>query len=456
MDDAALADQHRALDAVLQLAHVAGPVVAHEHVDGGGGDAADVLAVGGRVLLHEVIGQERHVRPALAQRRQVDVEDVQPVIEVLAEDAGLHRGLQVLVGGRDQADVDLDGPHPAQPLDLPLLEDAQQLHLGGRADLPHLVQEQRAAVGQLEAAFLLATGVGEGPGLVAEQLRLDQALGQGPAAHLHEGLARARRVVVDGVGHELLARARLAPDEHGGVGGRDLGHLVVHLLHRPAVADEVADVVALAQLLAELRVLVEQALALRLHELVDAQGLADHRAGDREELRLLVPGPVLAVGERHPQGAHRLVVHTDGNADVRHLVLARALPHAGAVQEEGLPADLGHDHRLPALHHPARDPFADLVPRAARGLPAHPHGGLDGQVAGRVVEERHRAAARAVVLLQDLEDAQQGRLQVEGGAEGLADLEQVGQLTDLGGRGHGWDGTDATELAGSAQWATEM
>src|SRR4030095_8689222 len=46
---------------------VAGRVVANQHVDGGGGDAADVLAVRRRVLLDEVVGQERDVGPPLAQ-----------------------------------------------------------------------------------------------------------------------------------------------------------------------------------------------------------------------------------------------------------------------------------------------------------------------------------------------------------------------------------------------------
>ena len=41
-----------------------------------------------------------------------------------------------------------------------------------------LVEEQRAAVGQLEAPAALAVGAGEGAALVAEQLRLEQRLGQ--------------------------------------------------------------------------------------------------------------------------------------------------------------------------------------------------------------------------------------------------------------------------------------
>ena len=43
----------------------------------------------------------------------------------------------------------------AQALELLLLQDAQQLGLQRRRDVADLVEEQRAAVGQLEAADLL-------------------------------------------------------------------------------------------------------------------------------------------------------------------------------------------------------------------------------------------------------------------------------------------------------------
>jgi hypothetical protein len=59
---------------------------------------------------------------------------------------------------------------PPQPLDLVLLEDAQQLGLHVRAQAPDLVQEDRPAVGQLEAAEPPLVGPREGPLLVAEQL----------------------------------------------------------------------------------------------------------------------------------------------------------------------------------------------------------------------------------------------------------------------------------------------
>ena len=67
-----------------------------------------------------------------------------------------------------------------------LLQHAQHLGLRLRAHVADFVEEDRAAVGLLELADLLLGGAGERPLLVAEQLRLDQLLGNRGAVHLHE------------------------------------------------------------------------------------------------------------------------------------------------------------------------------------------------------------------------------------------------------------------------------
>ena len=237
--------------------------------------------------------------------------------------------------------------------------------------------------------------------------------------------------------HQLLAGARLSPDEHGGARGGDLRHLLVDRLHGPAAADDVADVVALGQLAPELGVLVEEALPLRLHEVVDAHRLADHRAHDPEELGLLVVAAVLLVGERHPEGTHRPVLGPDGHADVRHLGPPGAAEDTGAVEEEGLPAHLGDDHRPAALRDPAHDPLAEAV----AGVPdrgAAAARGLDREVARLLVAQDDGGGERPPALLQDGEDPLEGGPQVQRAPEGLADLEQVGQLPRVGGAGsHG-------------------
>ena len=95
---------------------------------------------------------------------------MQPVVEILAEATRGHLGLEIAVRGADHAHVDLHRLFAAHALNLVLLQHAQQLGLHVRADLTQLVEEDGAAVGQLEAAELLLHGAREGPALVAEQL----------------------------------------------------------------------------------------------------------------------------------------------------------------------------------------------------------------------------------------------------------------------------------------------
>ena len=126
------------------------------------------------LLLEEVHGQQRDVLGPLAQRGQVDPDHVEPVEQVGAESALLDLILQDLVGGRDDPDVDLERLRPADALELPGLEHAEQLGLEGRGDVADLVEQQRPAVGQLEPADLAPLGAREGALLVTEQLALQQ------------------------------------------------------------------------------------------------------------------------------------------------------------------------------------------------------------------------------------------------------------------------------------------
>ena len=79
---------------------------------------------------------------------------------------------------------------PAEPLDLALLERAQQLGLEIDPQAADLVEEERAAVGQLELAGLARVGAGEGALLVAEQLGLEQVSGIAARFTATKGWAR--------------------------------------------------------------------------------------------------------------------------------------------------------------------------------------------------------------------------------------------------------------------------
>jgi hypothetical protein len=71
----------------------------------------------------------------------------------------------------------LIGSRAADALELALLQHAQQLGLQVERHLADLVEEQRAAVGELERAGARGDGAGERALLVAEQLALEQVLG---------------------------------------------------------------------------------------------------------------------------------------------------------------------------------------------------------------------------------------------------------------------------------------
>src|SRR5262249_56294470 len=71
-------------------------------------------------VLQEHLAERQDVALPLAQRRQVDVEDLQPVEEILPEGAALDCLLQVAIRCRDDADIGLEDFRAAEPLELAL------------------------------------------------------------------------------------------------------------------------------------------------------------------------------------------------------------------------------------------------------------------------------------------------------------------------------------------------
>ena len=194
------------------------------------------------VQADEVLDQRRDVLAALAQRRDLDAEDVEAVVEVVAEAAGLDLAAQVAVGGGDDAHVDLDRRRGADRQDLLGLDGAQQLDLQAERQVADLVEEDRAAPGALEQPFLVADGAGERAAQVAEELALEQVLGDGAAVDRQEDRVAPVAEVVDGARHDLLADAALAGDQHRARHRRDALDQRHHLAHRRRLADQVLEV----------------------------------------------------------------------------------------------------------------------------------------------------------------------------------------------------------------------
>jgi hypothetical protein len=142
-----------------------------------------------------------------------------------------------VAGGHDPH-VGADRVVAADRHELALLEHAQQPGLRLQRHVADLVQEQRAALGLLEAADPPRRGAGERALLVPEQLALDELRGDRRHVDGHERAALALAEVVERLRHQLLAGAGLARDEDGEVRVREPGDDPVDVLHRRRAADD--------------------------------------------------------------------------------------------------------------------------------------------------------------------------------------------------------------------------
>jgi hypothetical protein len=120
-----------------------------------------------------------------------------------------------------------------------------------RRGLRDLVEEERPAARFLEEPLPELDRAGERALHVAEELALQQGLGDGGAVHRDERPGRSLRVRVDGAGDQLLAGSALAGDEHGDVGRSDADHPREQLTHRRGPTDQVVQLVSLAELVGE-------------------------------------------------------------------------------------------------------------------------------------------------------------------------------------------------------------
>ena len=191
----------------------------------------------------------------------------------------------------------------AEPGELAVLQNLQELGLELGAHLPDLVEEHGAATGDLELARLARRCACEGAALVAEQLALEQLLGQGRAVHLDEALRAPRGQLVHRARHDLLADATLTVDQNGHSGVADLLQDLpnpAHLLRGPEERRLAATALALGQLvLAHLGCRIERPLESVL-ELLLLERLV--QVVDGAEVHRLYYGGRLANYGQHDHG----------------------------------------------------------------------------------------------------------------------------------------------------------
>src|SRR3990167_315818 len=229
LDHAAVAQRYGLEQHVLQLAHIARPVVVTEviqNVRGQLGQRAADLPAG---LVEKMLHQRRQAIQAFAQRRNMQAEHVEAVIKVLAELAlGAQFG-QVDLGGADHPHIQVNLLVAADPAEAAVLEKAQQLGLQARAHFAHAIEKQGAAGGQFQQAeFAFRPRTFEGTGAVTEQFGLGHGFRQAGAVQRHKRRLPAWAGQVAGAGQQLLTGAGFALDQQRRIQGCHTPRLAYH------------------------------------------------------------------------------------------------------------------------------------------------------------------------------------------------------------------------------------
>jgi hypothetical protein len=156
------------------------------------------------------VDQKLNVFTPFAQRRDFDGKHPEPVEKVLPELIIPDHALQVAMSGRNQPNINLDGLRTSEAFKLPLLQGSQKFRLQVHSYVTDLVQKKSAVIRQLKAASLLHERPGESAFFVPEQLALHQTRGNCGAVKTNKGTLTAWAEIMNGSGHQFLARASLA------------------------------------------------------------------------------------------------------------------------------------------------------------------------------------------------------------------------------------------------------
>src|SRR6202041_3347634 len=116
--DAITGEDDATLDVVLEFANISRPVMAHQGAHDFPGNRFDRFVHRGGKLSNEMFHEVWNIGFPFAYWRQVNRENIQPVIQVFTEFTILSHSLQIVVGRSDDANIDSRRTRAADRLEL--------------------------------------------------------------------------------------------------------------------------------------------------------------------------------------------------------------------------------------------------------------------------------------------------------------------------------------------------
>src|SRR5260370_11029229 len=153
-----------------------------------------------------------------------------------------HHRFQIAVCRGNQTRIRSKGARASQPLELPLLQHAEQFGLQFERNFSYFVQENRAAISHFETANPLRDRSCKCGCLVSEQVAFQQARRNGRAVELHEGLGAPRAQIMNAACDQFPSRACLSINQHRRIRRRYRLHLFEDSAQRGAISNDLSKI----------------------------------------------------------------------------------------------------------------------------------------------------------------------------------------------------------------------
>ena len=135
---------------------------------------------------------QRNILPVIPEGGQMQLQHVQPVIQIFSEPLVSNELVKVPIRCGDDPDVDLDWRVSADAGEFLFLEHTKKFRLCFERKFSYFVQKDGPLLGPFKSPPPLADGPGESPLLVAEEFAVDEGLRDGAAVHLDKRAILAR------------------------------------------------------------------------------------------------------------------------------------------------------------------------------------------------------------------------------------------------------------------------
>ncbi|MGC2185783.1 MAG: hypothetical protein WA637_21120, partial [Terriglobales bacterium] len=123
---------------------------------------------------YKKVDQKLNVFAPFAQWRDFDRKHPQPVEKVLAKLIVADHAFQIPMCGRNQTNINVDGPGTSETFKLLFLQGTQEFRLQIHSNVADLIEKQGAVIRELKPASLLDERPGESALFVAEEFAFHQ------------------------------------------------------------------------------------------------------------------------------------------------------------------------------------------------------------------------------------------------------------------------------------------